>query len=86
MSLARERIKQRVKQGGHHVPDVDVERRLERSLGNFFGLYMPLADAWDIFDNSSIEPVLIVKFNEKGLQVFNKPLYQQWINGKGSYD
>ena len=32
MYLAKERIKQRVKQGGHHVPDADVKRRLDRSL------------------------------------------------------
>jgi len=83
MSLARQRIKQRVKQGGHHVPDVDVQRRLDRSLKNFFNLYMPLADAWDIFDNSAMIPALVVKLNEKGLQVFNKPLYRQWIKFGG---
>ncbi len=81
--LAKERIKQRVKQGGHHVPDVDVQRRLDRSLKNFFDLYMPLADAWDIFDNSAMKPVLVAKFNEKGLQVLDKGLYQQWINSGG---
>jgi predicted ABC-type ATPase len=83
LSLAKERIKQRVKQGGHHVPDVDVKRRLHRSLKNFFDLYMPLADAWDIFDNSAMKPVLIVKSNEKGLQVFDKKLYQHWIKSGG---
>jgi len=74
-----------VKQGGHHVPDVDVERRLSRSLKNFFELYMPLADSWDIFNNSYIEPKPVVKFNEKGLQVSDKmrgePLIV-WENGK----
>jgi len=40
---------------------------------------MPLADAWDIFDNSAMKPILIVKSNEEGLQVFDKRLYQQWI-------
>ena len=83
MSLAKERIKQRVKQGGHHVPDEDVQRRLDRSLNNFFNLYMPLADAWDIFDNSDMKPVLVVKLNENGLQIFNRSLYQQWIKSGG---
>ena len=83
LQLAKERIKQRVKQGGHHVSDEDVKRRLERSLKNFFDLYMPLADAWDIFDNSAAKPTLIVKFNEKGLQVLNKKLYQQWAKFGG---
>ena len=78
IQLAKERIKQRVKQGGHHVPDEDVKRRLARSLNNFFDLYMPLADAWDIFDNSAAKPARVVKFNEKGLQVFDKKLYSQW--------
>jgi predicted ABC-type ATPase len=82
--LAKERIKQRVKQGGHHVPDEDVERRLDRSTKNFFGLYMPLANAWDIFDNSGLKPALIVKSNEKGLQIFDKDLYQHWIKFGGS--
>ena len=83
IQLAKERIKQRVKQGGHHVPDEDVKRRLARSLTNFFELYMPLADAWDIFDNSAAEHSWIVKFNEKGLQVLDKKLYQQWIKSGG---
>ena len=83
LRLAKERIKQRVKQGGHHVPDADVKRRLERSLSNFFDLYMPLADAWDIFDNSGGRPVLVVKSNEKGLHIFDKTLYQRWTKSGG---
>ena len=81
--LAKERIKQRVRQGGHNVPDVDVERRLSRSLKNFFGLYKVLADSWEIFDNSYIEPKPVVKFNEEGLQISDKELYQQWVKSGG---
>ena len=83
LQLAKERIKQRVKQGGHHVPDEDIKRRLERSLKNFFDLYMSLADSWEIFDNSAAKPAPIVKFNEKGLQVIDKELYQQWDKSGG---
>ncbi len=81
--LANERIKQRVQQGGHHVPSVDVKRRLDRSLKNFLNLYMPLADAWDIFDNSGIVPALIVKSNEKGLQIIDRSLYRQCMKFGG---
>jgi predicted ABC-type ATPase len=76
-NLAKERIKQRVKQGGHHVPDIDVKRRLGRSLRNFFDLYSPLADAWDIFNNSEERPELVVKFNEKGMQVLDEEIYER---------
>jgi predicted ABC-type ATPase len=50
--LAIRRVKLRVAQGGHNVPPDVVRRRFGRSLSNFFGLYMPLADEWTLFDNS----------------------------------
>ena len=41
----------RVSRGGHHVPDETVRRRYRQSLRNLFNLFMPLADAWQVFDN-----------------------------------
>jgi len=38
---------------GIDVPADVVRRRFGRSLSNFFDLYMPLADEWTLFDNSS---------------------------------
>ena len=46
-----ERVAQRVRKGGHHVPDVDIRRRFQRSLENFLHTYLPLADAWKVWDN-----------------------------------
>jgi len=51
--LAVRRVKLRVAQGGHDVPADVVKRRFGRSLSNFFTLYMPLADEWMLFDNST---------------------------------
>ena len=51
--LAVRRVKLRVSLGGHDVSADVVRRRYGRSLGNFFNLYMPLADEWTLFDNSS---------------------------------
>lgn len=44
--LAVKRVAHRVKQGGHHVPDMDVRRRFARGLRNFEQAYKPLADQW----------------------------------------
>jgi len=52
--LAVRRVKLRVSLGGHDVPADVVRRRFDRSLSNFFGLYMPLADEWTLFDNSTM--------------------------------
>lgn len=59
VQLALRRIAGRVKQGGHGVPKVDVERRFERGWENFVRHYRTLADAWAVYDNSSTQCVLI---------------------------
>lgn len=59
VELAVERVAQRVKAGGHHVPEQDIRRRYDRGRRNFSELYAPLADTWEIYDNSGFEPYLI---------------------------
>ena len=61
VELAIERVKLRVAQGGHNIPEKDIRRRFERSWINFVRLYRPLADKWVIFDTSRTEPEIIDK-------------------------
>jgi predicted ABC-type ATPase len=63
--LAVERIKLRVRNGGHHIPEAIVRRRFGRSLPNFLRFYKPLVDSWIIFDNSGDVPKMIA-FEESG--------------------
>ncbi len=51
--LAIARVQQRVKSGGHAIPEDDIRRRYARSIRNFLDLYCPLADWWEVFDNSN---------------------------------
>lgn len=57
--LAISRIRSRVRQGGHNVPNSDLRRRFARSWRNFEHCYRPLADAWAVYDNSTRSPELI---------------------------
>ena len=50
--LAVNRVAARVRRGGHDVPEQTVRRRYGRGLHNLFHLYVPLADSWQLFDNS----------------------------------
>ena len=50
--LAIARVRNRVLEGGHNIPEVDIRRRFERSWDNFTSLYRDLADDWIVFDNS----------------------------------
>lgn len=52
--LAVQRVADRVKQGGHDVPEIVVRRRYARSLSNFFNVYRPIADSWLMLDNSAV--------------------------------
>jgi predicted ABC-type ATPase len=54
------RVAKRVALGGHHVPEDTVRRRYSWGLINFFDLYIPLADAWELYDNSSPGNAILV--------------------------
>jgi predicted ABC-type ATPase len=50
--LAVSRVAERVRLGGHDVPVDVIRRRYRAGLMNFFRLYLPLANSWQLFDNS----------------------------------
>ena len=45
------RVAERVRKGGHDVPESDVRRRFTRSLRNFWRIYRELADNWVLIYN-----------------------------------
>lgn len=57
-AIAIRRIAQRVKKGGHSIPDADVKRRFARSIAHFQEIYAPLADFWTVWDNLHEPPHL----------------------------
>jgi predicted ABC-type ATPase len=50
--LAVTRVAERVKAGGHGVPEATVRQRYRRSLANLFNLYLPVVSTWRVYDNS----------------------------------
>ncbi|MGE3842336.1 MAG: zeta toxin family protein [Vicinamibacterales bacterium] len=52
--LAVARVTDRVRRGGHHVPDTVVRRRFVAGLRNLFSVYMPAVDAWNVYDNADV--------------------------------
>lgn len=51
VELAKERVAIRVKNGGHGIPDEDIERRYYESIKNL-ELLVPICDHVKIYDNS----------------------------------
>jgi predicted ABC-type ATPase len=65
-----ERVKARVKKGGHDVPEEDQRRRYPRTLANMKRM-LPEADFLVILDNSAETGYVLVAFGYKS--------YMQWI-------
>lgn len=51
-NLAISRVEERIRLGGHSVPTDVIKRRYQSGLNNFFNLYKPMADFWQLIDNS----------------------------------
>lgn len=58
--LAVERVANRVKQGGHDIPEETIRRRYVAGIKNLIKHYLPLADSALIFDNSVTRPDRII--------------------------
>lgn len=59
--LAVERVKQRVSEGGHNIPEETILRRYKAGLKNFITLYKETVDFWLFFDNSKTDQELIAE-------------------------
>jgi len=54
------RVAERVRMGGHNVPEETIRRRYRAGLKNFIHIYKQLSDFWRFYDNSlSTGPQLI---------------------------
>ncbi len=60
--VAIRRVADRVRAGGHHIPDETVRRRYARSVENFLELYRPIVTTWQVYDNSD-GPSRLLAFN-----------------------
>ena len=54
------RVADRVRMGGHDVPEETIRRRYLAGIKNFFDLYQDLATSWKILDNSQRNRIKIV--------------------------
>ena len=71
-----ERVRERVRRGGHSIPEDTIRRRYQKGLENLFTLYLPIADHWQVYDNSGPdEPRLIARGNDKIEFIENKTLW-----------
>lgn len=57
--MALQRVAERVRQGGHDIPEATIRRRFDAGKRMFLDVYRPLVDQWVLYDNAGDEPVLM---------------------------
>jgi len=75
-----ERIRVRVKNGGHDVPTEDVLRRYRRSKENFISIYAPKADHWMLYYNGGSES-MFVAFGNGSTTILMRDRYEAFMEG-----
>src|SRR5215472_7963881 len=77
--LAIERVRERVRQGGHNVPPDDVLRRYHRSLHNLALIY-EVAGRLIVIDNSSVQdPMRRALEVNRGRVLFSRRRFPKWL-------
>ncbi|OGX10933.1 MAG: hypothetical protein A2351_01125 [Omnitrophica bacterium RIFOXYB12_FULL_50_7] len=71
VKLALARVADRVRKGGHDIPEHDVRRRFARGLKNLFDNYRLLFDTWSVFDNSTSSPEQIFRVERDAITIHN---------------
>ena len=61
VEIALARVRSRVAQGGHDIPEHVIRRRFDAGLRNFESVYQQLVDNWALYDSSPDAPRLIAK-------------------------
>jgi len=56
--IAVQRVAERVRQGGHDIPESTIRRRFDAGKELLATVYRPLVDQWALYDNSGDKPVL----------------------------
>ncbi len=73
--FSKNRIQERVKTGGHGIPETTIYRRFGRVMHNFIDIYVHLCDNTVCYDNSGSEPVLVFEQEKKDCLIYNHDVY-----------
>jgi predicted ABC-type ATPase len=78
------RVAERVRAGGHGIPEATIRRRYHAGLRNLFQIYMPLSDSWEVHDNTTMaRTTLVARRAGAILEVFDHAVWARIQEGAG---
>lgn len=70
--LAIERVKARVNEGGHDIPEPVIRRRYKAGIKNLYDIYIPITDYWMVFNNSTLHSELVAEgYFDRDIDIIN---------------
>ena len=76
VELAIERVKTRVQEGGHHIPEDVIRRRYLKGMNNL-KLFIAESDFWFVLNNSGEELNFIAEGNKSETTIFEKEIWKR---------
>src|SRR5436190_956985 len=74
--FALQRVRDRVRSGGHNVPEETVRRRYAKGIQNFFDLYQDRVETWRAYDASGLEPTMAAaRLNKHDVKVYVESIW-----------
>ena len=78
VNLAIERVKNRVSEGGHNIPEETIKRRYYRGMHNLTNRFINICDYWIVINNSSRPHTFVVEGQfETELRIYDDVIWQQ---------
>ena len=77
------RVRERVRRGGHDVPEPDIRRRFRRCFANFWRIYREIADYWYVYYNYGGEFKRIASGEQDAILVRDESAFRQFLTLAG---
>jgi predicted ABC-type ATPase len=74
------RIQERVRKGGHSIPEEDVRRRFPRSIINFWNTYRTFANRWHLFYNGGVQFHEVALGEGDIVEIRDEDLFEVFLN------
>ena len=75
VELAKQRVAERVRKGGHNIEPLVIERRYYAGLKNLKELYISKCDDWMIFDNSTTLQIVAQGNYDTAIEIYNSKIW-----------
>lgn len=79
--VALNRIRTRVRNGGHDIPERDVIRRFHRSKKNFWEYYKDIVDEWILYYNGEDQLVHVATGWPDNIEIVEESLLRDFMRG-----